>query len=65
MPGVQSCKKKWDEVLFVHLDLHYVISRVRLFNVGLHYLAAKVAFSCLSVDRFGKNFWELMTSGQV
>ena len=39
--------------------------RVRLFNVGLHFLAAKVVFSCLSVYRFGKKFWELLTLGQV
>ena len=45
--------------------LAYLICRVRLFNVGLHFLAAKVAFSCPSVDRFGNNFWGLMTLGQV
>ena len=42
-----------------------LMNSVRLFNVGLHFLAAKVAFSCPSVDRFGKNFWGLMTLGQV
>ena len=41
------------------------MTRVRLFNVGLHFLAAKVAFSCLSVDRFGKKFWGPMTLDQV
>ena len=42
-----------------------VILRVRLFNVGLHFLAEKFAFPCLSVDRFGKNFWGLITLGHV
>ena len=42
-----------------------VKTRVRLFNVGLHFLAAKVAFSCPPEDRFGKIFWGLMTLGQV
>ena len=41
------------------------IIRVRLFNVGLHFFAAKVAFSCPSVDRLGKHFWGLMTLDQV
>ena len=44
-------------------DVVFII--VRLFNVGLHFLAAKVAFSCPSVDRFGKKIWGLMTIGQV
>ena len=38
-----------------------IITRVRLFNVGLYFLAAKVVFSCPSVDRFGKKFWGLLT----
>ena len=42
-----------------------VKTRVRLFNVGLHFLAAKVAFSCPPVDRFGKNLGGIMTLGQV
>ena len=29
------------------------------------FLAPKVAFSWASVDRFGQNFWGLMTLGQV
>ena len=44
-------------------DVVFII--VRLFNVGLHFLAAKVAFSCPSVDRFGKKIGGLMTIGQV
>ena len=32
---------------------------------GLVFLAQKVAFSWLSVDRFGQKFWGLMTLGQV
>ena len=46
-------------------DLLCGMYRVRHFNVGLHFMAAKVAFSCPSVDRFGKYFWGLMTLGQV
>ena len=42
-----------------------VVIRVRLFNVGLHFFAEKVAFPCPSVDRFGKIVWGLMTLGQV
>ena len=41
------------------------MTRVRLFNVGLHFLAAKAAFSCPSVDRFGKNvggYYDLRSS---
>ena len=49
-----------------HWKIPYeIIFRVRLFNVGLHFFAAKVAFSYPSVDRFGKQFWGLMTLGQV
>ena len=47
--------------LFAVSEQSFII-RVRLFNVGL---AAKVAFSCPSVDRFGKFFGGLMTLGQV
>ena len=44
-------------VYMVHVYVVFsVICRVRLFNVGLHFLAAKVSFSCPSVDRFGKIF---------
>ena len=50
------------DILRHHLSMIY---RVRLFNVGLHFLAAKVVFSCPSVDRFGKKIWGLMTIGQV
>ena len=42
-----------------------LIGSVRLFNVGLHFLAAKVAFSWPSVDRFGKFWGGFMTLGQV
>ena len=64
----------WDKILRQVLHLTVVVfvestkchmDRVRLFNVGLHFLAAKVAFSCPSVDRFGKKIWGLMTLGQV
>ena len=41
------------------------IIRVRLFNVGLQFLAAKVAFSCPSADRFGKKNLGLITWGQI
>ena len=44
------------------------MNSVRLFNLGLHFLAPKVALSCLSVDRFGKIFFwggGLMTIGQI
>ena len=41
------------------------LHRVRPFNLGLHFFASKVAFSCSSVDRFGKKCWGLMTLGQV
>ena len=56
------------QVLSIRRDLfgkRLMIHRVRLFNVGLHFLAEKVAFPCLSVDRFGKKFWGLMTLGHV
>ena len=40
--------------------IRIVMTRVRLFNVGLHFLATKVAFSCLSVNRFGQKILGLM-----
>ena len=39
--------------------------RVRLFNVGLHFFAAKVAFSYPSMDRFGNFFGTYYLVGQV
>ena len=41
------------------------MNSVRLFNVGLHFLAAKVAFTWPSVDRFGKILGGFMTLDQV
>ena len=41
------------------------IIRVRLFNVGLQFLAAKVAFSSPSADRIGKKNLGLITWGQI
>ena len=41
------------------------LHRVRPFNLGLHFFASKVAFSCSSVDRFGKKCWGLMILCQV
>ena len=53
--------------VFFSLDGAFFCARssVRLFNVGLHFLAAKVAFSWPSVDRFGKFWGGFMTLGQV
>ena len=45
--------------------IRIVMTRVRLFNVGLHFLATKVAFSCPSANGFGQKILGLMILGQV
>ena len=42
-----------------------VIIRVRKCNWGWHFSPFKCCVSQLSVDRFGNNFWGLITLGQV
>ena len=58
--GVFTCDSSNSSIVLL-----FVVIRVRLFNVGLHFLAAKVAFSCPSVDIFGNFFGGLMTLVQV
>ena len=57
--------KTYSSAYEVHSRMSWLMYRVRLFNVGLHFLAAKVAFSCPSMDRFGKTIWGLKTLDQV
>ena len=63
IPGAGKAKRKWR--VRGEMQINTATTRVRPFNLGLHFLASKVALSCLSVDRFGKFFGGLMTLGQV